>query len=507
MAFETIPDLLAERAASTPDLEALVDDHGRIDYATLERRTAERAAWLVAQGVNKGHRLGLLAPNGIEWAINAYAAMRIGAVLVPFSTLLRPAELAPQLAIAGVRHLIAATAFRERDYRANIASIDRSALPALLNIWWVGELGDFADGPARSVADALSARVVPADDMVVIFTSGSRQAPRGVIHTHGAAIRSIASGIEARCVRPGTRLYIPMPFFWVGGFGGGLITALVAGATLLTEAVPEPARTLKFLQQERATLFRGWPDQAAAIARHTDFGHADLSGLTAGSLDPLLPAERKSRSGSRANLFGMTESFGSYCGWPLDEDMPEGKWGSCGKPFAGVKIRIADPDTGAIMAPNQTGSIQLGGHNLLRGICGREREALFTTDGWYDTGDIGHLDADGFLWFTGRRDDMVKIRGATVYPGEVEAALQSIPGVARAFATDIRLERGVAIGAVVIGSLDQASLASAAKERLSAFKLPSRWVILDTLDAVPRNGSGKIDKAGLQALLTEGAAA
>jgi len=342
--------------------------------------------------------------------------------------------------------------------------------------------------------------------MVVIFTSGSRRAPRGVIHTHGAAIRSIAAGVDARCVRPGTRLYIPMPFFWVGGFGTGLITTLVAGATLLTEAVPDPAETLPFLARERVTLFRGWPDQAASLARHPDFAAADLSGLTAGSLNPVLPPTLQAQPGARANLFGMTESFGSYCGYALDRNMPEDKWGSCGRPFEGTRLRIADPETGGIFGPGESGSIQIGGHNILRGICGLEREAVFTADGWYDTGDMGRLDADGFLWFAGRRDDMVKISGATVYPGEVETALEAIPGVARAFATDIEVDGKTAIGAAVVltkdAVLDARGLTAAAGERLSAFKLPSRWAMLGSVDDLPRNGSGKIDKEALQALLT-----
>jgi acyl-CoA synthetase (AMP-forming)/AMP-acid ligase II len=497
--------LLAERASTASALEAIVDDGGRIDYATLNRLSAERAAWLVTQGVNKTHRVGLLMQNSIEWAINAYAVMRIGAVLVPLSTLLRPSELGAQLALAGVRHLIATESFRNRDYRAEIASLDRESLPALRHIWWAGELGSETGSTALAVAYALPARVVPADDMVVIFTSGSRGTPRGIIHTHGGAIRAIAAGVEARCVRAETRLYLPMPLFWVGGFGAGLITTLVAGATLLTEAAPDAARTLEFLERERVTLFRGWPDQAAQIAGHPDFQDTNLSGLTAGSLDPVLPSTARSRPGSRANLFGMTESFGSYCGWPLNEDMPESKWGSCGKPFEGTKVRIADLETRAMLPAGEIGTIQIGGHNILRGVCGQEREQVFTADGWYDTGDVGKLDEDGFLWFTGRNDDMVKIKGTTVYPSEVEAALEAIPGVARAFATDINIDGNAAIGVAVVPAngeaLDEVTLASAAKERLSAFKLPSRWAILGSVDDVPRIASGKIDKTGLQALL------
>jgi acyl-CoA synthetase (AMP-forming)/AMP-acid ligase II len=502
---DTVPALLALRAGETPEKDAIVSPEDRITYAGLDRRSAERAGWLVAQGVNKTHRVGLMMENGVEWAVTAMAVLRIGAVLVPLSTLLRPAELQSQLGIAGVRHLIAIESFRGRDYLAEIASLDRTALPNLQNIWWASELGEERTGPAREVADALAIQARPADDMAIVFTSGSRAAPRGIIHTHGGALRAVAAGLEPRCVKPDTRLYIPMPFFWVGGLSQGLLTTLVSGSTLLTEAQPEPASTLAFLQRERVTLFRGWPDQAARIARHPDFANADLSGLTAGSLDAVLPKHMQVRPGARSGAFGMTETFGTYSIWPLDRDMPDGKWGSIGKPLPGMKLRIVDPDSGEILPPGETGSIQLGGHNILRGICGREREEGFTPDGWYDTGDMGRLDTDGFLWFAGRRDDMVKISGATVYPSEVEAALHSIPGVARAFATDLLVDGRPAIGAAVIpekgAALDDATLAAAAKERLSAFKVPARWKILGSLDEVPRNASDKIDKPGLQALL------
>ncbi len=502
---QTLGGLLAARAKSSPAVDALVDDAGRISYAELESRTAHRAAWFVAQGVNKGHRIALMMENGIEWAINAYAALRIGAVLVPLSTLLRPAELTAQLQLAGVRHLIVTRQFRKRSYGDDIAALDRAALPGLRNIWWKDDLGDEDSGTVCALATALEARVVPADDMVVIFTSGSRASPRGVIHTHGGGIRAVAAGLEARCIDFGTRLYIPMPFFWVGGFAMGLISALAAGATLLTEAEPQPASTLDFLVRERATLFRGWPDQAARIAADPGFAAADLSALTDASLAAVLPPQRRSRPGSRANVLGMTESFGSYTGWPLDQDMPQGKWGSCGTPFAGMKLRIADPESGSILPAGMSGTIQIGGHNILRSICGSEREEVFSADGWYDTGDMGHIDADGFLWFSGRRDDMVKINGASTYPSEIEIALADIDGVKRVHATDISLDGQMTIGAAVIAergcAIDVAMLDREARTRLSAFKVPKVWAILLSEDDIPRNASDKVDKAALQALL------
>ena len=134
----------------------------------------------------------------------------------------------------------------------------------------------------------------------------------------------------------------------------------------------------------------------------------------------------------------MTETFGPYCGERLDTDMPPDKHGSCGRPFAGIEVRIVDPDSGAEIPAGEQGEIWLRGPNLLRGICGRVRSTVFTTDGSYRTGDLGHLDDGGYLFYAGRLDDMVKVRGATVYPSEVEIALRSIDGVRQAYVTDVQ---------------------------------------------------------------------
>jgi acyl-coenzyme A synthetase/AMP-(fatty) acid ligase len=218
-----------------------------------------------------------------------------------------------------------------------------------------------AGSAPSALVEALEGVVRPADDLALLFTSGSRGAPKGVLHTHGNALRAVASSLEARCIGPGERLYIPMPFFWMGGFGAGLLSALVAGATLLTESDPSPARTLAFLARERATLFRGWPDQAAKVAADPSFETADLSSLRPGSLDAVLPKALRARPGARANLFGMTETFGPYCGSRLDVDLPEDEFGSCGRPFDGVEVRIVDPESREPLAPGQQGEIEVRG--------------------------------------------------------------------------------------------------------------------------------------------------
>ena len=508
----TIPRVLARRRRAGPGLQALVSDDDAITWAALDEASRTLASRLVGAGVNKGDRVGLLMPNGIEWATTAFAVMRVGAVLVPLSTLLRPPELLAQLGIADVAHLIAVPFHRNRSYLDDLDSLSPALLdrirsgrrdpllPALRHVWTSGEL---ADGPAAPhLVDALEDVVRPADDMVVLFTSGSRGAPKGVIHTHDSALRATAVGLAARCVGPGERLYIPMPFFWTGGFSGGLLSVLIAGATLLTESVPEPGATIRFLVRERVTLFRGWPDQAARLAAHPAFAAADLASLRPASLAAVLPPEQRPRPGARANLFGMTESGGPYCGARLDRDLPADKQGSCGRPFAGIEVRIVEPESRRAVAPGVDGEIQLRGPNLMRGICGRLRSELFDAEGYYSTGDLGRLDTDGYLWFAGRRDDMFKVRGATVYPAEVEAALRSIAGVAQAFVANVIADDGTdEVAALIVSNLDLDVVAVAARARLSAFIVPTVWLVTADPSEVPMLATSKLDKPALQQLL------
>jgi acyl-CoA synthetase (AMP-forming)/AMP-acid ligase II len=331
-----------------------------------------------------------------------------------------------------------------------------------------------------------------------MFTSGSSGPPKGVIHSHGNALGAVASGLEARCIDADTRLYLPMPFFWVGGFGSGILSVLLAAATLITEEIPSPDTTLRLLQREGVTLFRGWPDQAEALARQSQSMDADLSALRQGSLQALLPPDQRSAPGARARLFGMTEAFGPYCGYPADTDMPRSAWGSCGKPFAGTEVRVVDPDTGEPVPTGTIGMIQIRGPNTLRGICRRSREEVFTADGFYPTGDLAHLDDDGFLFYHGRSDDMFKVSGATVYPSEVERALRDIDGVRGAFVTDV----SGAVGAVVIADQSEERLRAGARKLLSSFKVPTVWLVVDSDDAIPRGGTGKVDVAALRRMLT-----
>jgi acyl-CoA synthetase (AMP-forming)/AMP-acid ligase II len=492
---DTIDRLVRSRAEQRGDKPMVIDTESRISYAELDTSTRDLAATFIAAGVGKGTRVGLIMPNCVQWVQIAVALTRIGAVLVPLSTLLRAPELAAALRVASVQFRVTVQEFRGHRYIDDLGP-ERTNLPALREVWTADLL---APTFSSAEVDVVTQTVTPSDTLVIMFTSGSSGPPKGVIHSHGNALAAVQSGLAARCIDADTRLYLPMPFFWVGGFGSGVLSVLLAGATLVTEEIPRPETTLRLLERERVTLFRGWPDQAEALARQSASVGADLSTLRPGSLEALLPPEQRTEPGARAKLFGMTESFGPYCGYPADTDMPRSAWGSCGKPFDGMETRIVDPDTGQPVPAGTIGMIHIRGPHTLRGVCRRSREDLFTPDGYYPTGDLGHLDGDGFMFYHGRSDDMFKVSGATVYPSEVEEALRTIDGVENAFVTEI----SGAVGAVVIGDITVDHLRNTARTLLSAFKMPTVWLLLDSDDDIPRGTTGKVDVRRLRELLAE----
>ncbi len=503
---DTIDQLVTSQAVHHGGKPMVIDPLSRLSYLELDAATRGLAAVFVEAGVSKGTRVGLIMPNGVRWVQVAIALTRIGAVLVPLSTLLAAGELVAQLRAASVQFLVSVQEFRGHRYLDDLRAVPQTELPALRHVWTVDRLARAGAGDrARQIVEAMTATVTAADPLVIMFTSGSSGPPKGVIHSHGSALGAVRSGLAARCITADTRLYLPMPFFWVGGFGSGILSALLAGATLVTEEIPQPETTLRLLEDERVTLFRGWPDQAEALARHAGIVGADLSALQPGSLEALLPPGQRAQPGARAKLFGMTEAFGPYCGYPADTDMPATAWGSCGKPVPGMEARIVDPDSGEPVPAGSVGMIQIRGPHTLRGICRRSRENLFTADGFYPTGDLGHLDENGFLFYHGRSDDMFKVSGATVYPSEVERALRTIDGVQNAHVTNVSGSAGEQVGAAVVctRTLTVGQLNSSARKLLSAFKVPTVWLLLDSDDDVPRGSTGKVDIHRLREMLVD----
>src|ERR1700720_4773722 len=231
---DTVDELVRFHSVHDEAKPMVIDLDRRLSYRELDITTHDLAAAFIEAGVGKGTRVGLVMPNGVRWVQIAIALTRIGAVLVPLSTLLRAREFVAQLRTASVQFLISVEEFRGHRYlddlRSDLGARDLTAmlqspeLPALRQVWAADRLAEASAAEShRRIVDALTATVTPSDPMVIMFTSGSSGAPKGVVHSHGSALGAVRSGLASRCIDSETRLYLPMPFFWVGGFGSGVL--------------------------------------------------------------------------------------------------------------------------------------------------------------------------------------------------------------------------------------------------------------------------------------------
>jgi acyl-CoA synthetase (AMP-forming)/AMP-acid ligase II len=498
----------------------------RITYAEADERSADLARRLLGSGVGKGTRVGILAPNGPQFVVAFLAVARAGAVAVPINTFFQPPELAWVLRDADVHTVLAVPTLLGKDVRERLeAAIDglgtgdpehEVRLPGFPSLRAVVSLDDAVRWPCPATEPAspellaaTEAAIRPADDLVVIYTSGSMADPKGIIHVHGSAVRHshfIASQHEWT---PEDRVYVPMAFFWVGGLVFGVLGPMQIGVTILTEHRFEPGPVLALLAAERATYATGFPHVGPALANHPDFARTDLSSLREGYQQVLLdPSRRTPDPTLRVAQLGMTETCSSHTWWPPHEQLPEEKRGSLGVSAPGYEHKVVD-DTGATVPAGTVGEICVRGTALMRGMVGRTRDEIVDEDGWYHTGDSAHRDEDGHLYFAGRTDDMIKTSGANVSPVEVEGVLAKVPEVRIAYVVGVPdPERGAVVAAVVVlndgASATADELRAWCREQLAAYKVPKRWEILATADALPYGTTNKIDKRALVGLLQAG---
>jgi len=529
----TVPEMIRSLAGHFGDHPMLVDGENRLSFADAESRSTRIALDLLADGVGKGTRVGLLMANGSDWVSAWLAGARVGAVVVPINTFSRARELRWILRHADVDTLLCQPRFLNHDYLSlleeispELADADGEALylrslPHLRRVRVFGECdrtwaraaggSDLAREVLGIDEDFLSAvenAVTPADWLTIVYSSGSTADPKGAVHTHGGVIRYARDMIGLRDIREDDVVYAGMPFFWVGGLIYGLLTPIMAGACLLNQPTFEPSAALELIESERATLAIGWPHSAKAMAEHPSFESRDLTSLRGGNLYAILPeAIRPADPELRSNPLGMTETCGPHSFYDLNIELPEALRGSFGVPIPGVALKIVDPETSERMAPDALGEICVRGYSLMQGLYKVDREDTFDADGFYHTADMGRIGTHGHLFFTGRSGEMIKTAGANVAPREVEVALEALPEVQHAHVLGISDEhRGQLVVAAVAlhegASATPEELRERVRDELSSYKVP-RHVLLFEARALPLLDSGKIDKHRLQVAVSE----
>jgi acyl-CoA synthetase (AMP-forming)/AMP-acid ligase II len=504
----------------------------RVTYAEVEARSADLAKGLLASGVGKGTRVGLLAPNGPDWIVGWLGAARIGAVVVLLNTYNKARELGWVLRHADVQVLLTIDAHLGHDYlerleQAAPALPDQAheqivveSHPYLRSVWswgagtrpWAGAVPDLV-ARHTAVSDAVlrevEQEVTPADPMVVVYSSGSTTDPKGAIHSHGACVRHAHNLGQLRDLTADDVLYTPMPLFWVGGFSYSLIAAMHAGATLVFEAQFEPGATLELIERERVTQVLGWPHMAKALVDHPSFATRDLSSVRGGTLGALLPQDEQLHADvPQASSLGMTETLGPHTFEGKDSVLPPEKAGSFGRSVPGVEHKVVDPVTGDDLPVGETGELWLRGYSLMLGLHKRERADTFTPDGWYRTGDGGHFDADGHFYFTGRLGDLIKSAGMNITPRDVELALEALPEVTMAFVTGVaHPDRGEDVVAAVAlrpgETLDAEEARARVKDDIASYKVPRHIAVFGDQSELPWLDSGKVDRRRLAAILEE----
>jgi acyl-CoA synthetase (AMP-forming)/AMP-acid ligase II len=485
----TVGAILRRQAAARGAHPLLVCDDDRLSYSDAERRSAELARGLIALGAGKGTHVGLLYPNGGEFVVAMLAATRIGAVAIPYPTFATATELRRQLAHSDTAILLATASYRGNDFRARLSDIDGTAVPLLRHVLIDSAPADAVD---ESLLAAMEHDVDGSDALAVIYTSGSTGAPKGVVHTHSALLEHQVNLNAVRGLTADDRLFCTSPFFWIGGFAFGLLATLVAGSTLVCSNATDAAQTLDLLEAERPTVTNGFVAGIAHLARHPSIGSRDLSSMRRGNLYPIMaPEARPANSELRHNMLGMTEAGGVVLLSGDESDQPERRRGSFGKPAPGFDAKVGED-----------GELCIRGPYLMQCYYKHSREECFDSDGWFHTGDLVRIDAEGFHHFLGRRGSMIKTAGANVTPAEVEKAIARVSGNLTAYVFGIPdPERGEAVVAVIAISdaFDESTLRRELKRELSAYKIPKR-IIAVAPSEIPLLSSGKVDMKRLAAV-------
>jgi acyl-CoA synthetase (AMP-forming)/AMP-acid ligase II len=491
-----LPQLLRERARRHPDAVALVEaSSGRaLRYGEFDQGIGRIAAGLAALGFRPGDVLLMSAPNSPEWPLMALGAMAAGGAVTGANPQYAAADLAHQLADSGARFACTTPAgvgtVREAAARngAEVMTIVLGDAPA--GTVGVDQLLRCTDPQPSTALDLDALAALP-------YSSGTTGAAKGVRLTHRTLVANVLQVDQMLPLPPGTVVLAFLPMFHIYGFAAITLCSLVGGAKVVTLPRFEPEAFLSAIETWRVNRVGVVPPVAQFLAIHPMVEGRDLSSLErVGSGAAPLGAEVEDRVAARLGRpvtqgYGMTESSGVWATTPVGQ----GRRGSSGLLLPGTQARVIDIERGIDAPRGGSGELWLRGPQAFTGYH-RQPEATaaaITPEGWVRTGDIGHFDADGYLFITDRLKELIKVKGFQVAPAELEALLFTHPDVADAAVIGRADERAgelpVAYVVARTKTLDTAALIDWVAERVVAYKRIADVVLCD---AIPKTAAGKI---------------
>ncbi|HSY38653.1 MAG TPA: class I adenylate-forming enzyme family protein [Polyangia bacterium] len=510
----------------------------RLTYAQVWEEASAVAQALVARGVTKETRVGLLATNRPEWITAMFGIALAGGTCVALSTFAKGAELKDQLRLGDVSLLIFERSVLDRDFAAELSDLcpdiakaqgelQSTALPFLRRTVCIGEdappgafelWSDFLRrGPGARMApaalvEAAQAEVAPTDRGMVFFSSGSTGKPKAIVHAHRAGALQCWRWRDVFALDPDVRTWTANGFFWSGNFCMAVGSTFAAGGCLVLQRYFAPGESLKLMQAERVSLPLAWPHQWAQLAAESEYRTVDLSSLRyVGEASPLRSHPTvKSNWQEPVATYGNTETFTISTAHPSGTPASVAA-GNHGVPLPGNTVQIVDPETGRSLQRGETGEIAVKGPTLMLGYLRVPREDTFDEQGFFRTGDSGYVDDEGRLHWHGRLSDIIKTGGANVSPLEIDAVLAECPGV------KIAATVGVAhptLGEMVVScvvpdagaTIDESQVRAFVSKRLSSYKVPRRVLLVEESE-LTLTGSNKVKTAPLRELATRRLAA
>ncbi len=490
-------DLFLKRAPRLDKLAIDAPDGMSLTYGALFERAGRAARSLADLGVEPGDRVAVQIDKSPDMIALALACLKAGAALLPLNPAYTLAELEYFLSDAGP----ALTICRP----ASLAAVQ--GLAAGLGSKAVESLGARREGTFAALIEAASPdfATVPraSDDLAaLLYTSGTTGRSKGAMLTHDNLASNASALADLWRFSTDDALIHALPLFHTHGLFVAVNVALIAGATMIFQPRFEPDAVVAALP--RATALMGVPTFYTRLLEHpglTQAATAHVRLFVSGSAPLLGETQRRWREKTGHAIlerYGMTET-GMIASNPYEG---ERRPGAVGLALPGVSLRVADPDTGAPLASGAVGVVEVKGPNVFKGYwrMPEKTAAEFRADGFFVTGDLGRIDADGYLHIVGRAKDLVISGGFNVYPKEVEAEIDAIPGVAESAVIGVpHPDFGEAVVAVVAlapgARVSEAETLAALEGRLARYKTPKRVIFVD---ALPRNAMGKVEKAALR---------